>query len=156
MPQTQSRVVGSGNTILLQNGREIAFLASVDDAAPKPVGTTAVIQPLDAKHPVEIVTSNAVGAGTLTLRLVELWDAEAWQRLVNYENAQSILDVYEANRGTGQIQFKKIIKAPNGRKRGKVYMGCIITNVTEDESVTIDQMTKSVTVTVQYTHVAYV
>jgi hypothetical protein len=156
MPQTKSRVVGSGNTILLQNGREIAFLAEVSDVAPTVVGGPVTIQPLDAKHPVEIITANAVGAGTLTLSLTELWDAEAWQRLINYESAQNLLDVYEANRAKGQIQFKKIIKAPNGRKRGKIYMGCTITNVAEGETVAIGTMNKTVTITVMYTHVKYV
>jgi hypothetical protein len=174
MPQTKSRIVGSGNTVLqAQDGKNIAFLKSVQDTPPTPLGggaggSAVVIQPLDAQYPVEIVTSNAVGAGTLTLTLIEVWEEEAWQRIIGYKDAKSLVGetavrgandsriiprkgVFDLN--TGDLKLTKIITTPSGVTRGKVYTGCVITNVEEGETVEIGSMTKDVTVTVMYTKV---
>jgi hypothetical protein len=155
MPQTKTRVVGSGNTVLRVNHKAIAFLMSFGDTAPAVVAGAKVIQGIDDKHPREIITANAVGGGTLSLSMVELWDAEAWQTiLTDFRNANNILDVFEAQRRMRDtITCEKLIRLPNGNYRGKVYHGCVITAITEDENVAIETMEKSISIIVQYTHV---
>lgn len=151
MPQTYSRVAGSGNTVLLVNGQRIAFMDAFSDTPPKAVGMGAeVIQGIDDKHPVEIVTANAVGAGTLQLTLVELWDEEVWERISGYSGARTLLDVYEANLTGDEITAQRIIRQPNGDRRGAVYHGCKITNVEEAENIRKDTMTLSKNVTMMY------
>ena len=156
MPQTNTRYVG-GNTVMYQNGKEIAWLQSMTDTPPTPVGEAVVVQPHNARRPVEIVTANAVGAGTITLTLIETWDKEAWQHLDRYASSRDILDVFEANKAQGELQLKKLIKTPSGKMRGKIYSGCVVTRIDEGETVNIRSGVKdNVTVTVQYTSVKYV
>ena len=150
MPQTRSRVVGSGNTILLVNGQRVAFMTNVQDTPPTVIGGPDVIQGIDDKHPVEIVTANALGVGTLVLTLVELWDENVWERIVGYAGATTLLDVYERNLQNDDITCQKIIKQPNGDRRGKVYHGCKIISVTEGETISATSMTKSPTLTMNY------
>lgn len=150
----QGRVVGGGNTIIHQGGKDIAFLTSISDTPPKVIGSTVVVQPLNAKRPVDIITGNAVGEGSMTLTLIDVWDEEAWNRLTGYENAKDILDVYEANRRMASgFTMTKMVKSPTGKTRGKTYSGCVISDVTEAETINIDTMTKDVVITVMYLRV---
>ena len=150
MPQTRSRIVGSGNTVLLVNGQRIAFMTSVADTPPTAVGQSQVIQGIDDKYPVEIVTANAVGVGSLTLSLVELWDENVWERILGFAGAATLRDVYERNLQNDDITGQKIIKMPNGDRRGKVYHGCKIISVSEGETITNEAMTTKPTITMNY------
>lgn len=153
---TKSRVVGSGNTLLYdQNGKEIAFLTSVSETPPAPLGDAKVIQGLGSLTPDEIVTGNAVGEGTIVLSLVETWDEEAWQRLAGYASAKSIGGTYGNDsvlgaNPLGGFTLKKLIKGPNST-RSKVYTGCVITGIDESEQYDVRAMTRDVKVTIKYT-----
>lgn len=158
MPQTQTRVGGHGWTEFSFNGQRLAWLITVNDSAPAPVdrGSATAIQPLDAQHPVEIVTPAAFGVGTLTLTFNELWNAQVWQTLPGFESTTSLLEVFQQQLSLGAITCRKIIKVPNGPYRAKVYHGCVITDLNEGESISIGTMTLPKTVTIQYTHSTWV
>ena len=152
MAESQTRIVGSGWTAFSWRGYRLAWFQVVNDQAPRPVAQARAIQPLDAEHPVEIVTPRAVGAGTLTLTNFELWNAPVWQQLAGLERASTLLDIFKQQVQLGAISCRKIIKNPHGPDRVKVYYGCTITDVDESERIDLATMEVPKTITVQYTH----
>lgn len=155
MPESQTRVGGHGWTEFSFNGSKLAWLETVDDRAPQPLRGADIIQPLDAMHPVEIVTPRAFGAGTLTLTFREIWNKQVWNELPGLEGAHNLQEVFLQQVNMGNITCRKIIKAPTGY-RAKVYHGCVITSVDESERIDITTMTLPKTITLQYTHFTWV
>lgn len=150
------RIGGSGHTVFTWRGSRLAWLQVVSDTAPAPVAQPRAIQPLDAEHPVEIVTPRAVGAGVLRLTNFELWNSSVWQQLPGLERANSILDVFKAQVALGEISCAKVIKNPNGAFRVRNYYGCTITELDESETVSINTMEMPKGFSVMYTHALWV
>jgi hypothetical protein len=154
--QSKTRVGGSGFTTLTWQGQRLAWCQSTNDRAPQPVAAAVAVQPMDEKHPVEIVTAQAVGGGTLELTFFELWNAPVWAALPGFEGTDNLLDVLQRQLQMGEITVRKIIKNPNGPMRVRVYHNCVITDFDESERVEIGTMTMPKTVRIQYTHTSTV
>jgi hypothetical protein len=78
MPNSQTRVVGSGFSVMRWNGQKIAFLETVQDNGQSPVNTVTPVQPLDEPYPIEFAVPRAMNAGTLSFSIRELWDRPVW------------------------------------------------------------------------------
>lgn len=152
--QTKTRVVGSGFTTFNYRGQPIAFLDGFNDLGQAPVGRATPVHPLHAKHPVEIATSRALTAGTLTISIRELWNAPVWHQLVGLGGVNNLIDAYEAIAADpARITCQMIIKPPGSTTwRGKTYHNCVITDIPNSETVTLEEMTISRALTLMYTH----
>lgn len=151
--ESKTRVAGSGYTTLQFKGEPLAYMQSAADQAPQPVAPAQAVQPMDEKHPIEIVTAKAVGPGTLRMTFYDTWDTYVWNKLPGLENAAGLLDVLEQQIALGEISCSKIIKSPSGKMRALVYHNCVVTDVDAGETVNIGSMTLPKTITIQYTHV---
>lgn len=155
MPETRVRVVGSGFTTLQYNGQNIAFLDSFQDSgqrAAQGAGTEAII-PLGARHPVEIVTSRVLGPGTITANITELWNQPVWYQLAGLAGRRTLIDVWEALAESGAtVTCRMVINPPNGPPRGKIYHNAVVTEIPDDENVTIGALSISRRVSIGYTH----
>lgn len=153
MAESNTRIGGSGWTTFTWRGQRLAWMQIIQDTAPAPVAAPQAVQPLDAEHPVEIVTPRAVGAGTLRLTVYELWNAPVWQQLAGLEKASQLLDVFKHQVRLGNVSCRKIIKSPPPHRfRIKNYYGCTVTEVDDSETVQISSMVMPKSITVQYTH----
>ena len=155
MPQTQSRVVGSGFTTLSWGGRPIALLDSFGDSGVEAVAAPVAVHPLGARHPVEIATARAVNAGTLTLHIREMWNEPVWWQLGStLQGTWDIVQVWENIAASPQnFTAQMIIKPPGSNTwRGKVFHNLVITQIDDGENVTLQAMTVSRNLTAMYTH----
>lgn len=156
MPDTKVRVVGSGYTTLQYNGQNIAFLQSFRDSgqpsAADGQGFEQVI-PLGARHPVEIVTGRVLGAGSITASIKELWNEPVWYQLSGLGGLPTIVDVWEALRlSPATVTCRMVIRPPNAPPRGKLYHGCVVTSIPDDEEVAIGRLSVNKNITIVYTH----
>ena len=153
MAEPKVRLGGSGFTVMTWRSQKLAYLQTLQDTPPQPVAGAQVVQPMDAKVPLEIVTAMAVGAGTLRLTFYELWSLPVWSTLPGLEGTNNLLEVLEKQILLGEISCRKIIKAPvSGELRARVYHGCVVTDIDEGEQINIGTMTLPKTITIQYTH----
>lgn len=150
MVATASRIGGSGFTTMLWNGARMAYLQVMQDTPPTPVAQAQAVQPIDEAVPLEIVTSMAVGVGTLRATFYELWNAPVWHMLPGLNGTQNLLDVLKRQISLGEVQMSKVIKTPTGAMRAKTYHGIVITDIDEGENVNIGTMTLPKTLTFQY------
>lgn len=151
MAQSKVRIGGSGFTVMTWQGQKLAWLQVVNDTAPQAVATAQAIQPIDEETPVEIVTAQAVGAGTLQLTFFEIWNAPVWAQLPGFEGTNNLLDVLKRQLSLGEITCRKVIKNPNGAYRTRVYHGCVITDFDESERVEIGVLSLPKSIRIQYT-----
>lgn len=156
MAQSRVRIGGSGYTVMTWRGNTLAYLQGITDQAPQAVARAEEVQPIDEPHPLEIVTAQAVTGGTLSLRFFELWNAPVWASLPGLEGTNTLLDVLRRQLSLGEITCQKVIKNPNGAYRVRVYHGCVIEDIDENESVDIGRMTLPKTIRMRYTHVTAV
>lgn len=154
MPNTKVRVVGSGFTTLSYRGKPIAWLESFQDTGQQPVTRPEFVHLLGDKHPTEIVTARALSAGSITITIRELWNAPVWQQLPGLENANNIIDVYEALAADpSAVSCQMLIKPPGENYyRGKTYMNCTITSIDDSETVTMETLSIARVITMAYTH----
>jgi hypothetical protein len=152
MAATSPRVAGSGFTTMLWNGTRLAYLQVMQETPPSPVATAQAIQPIDEPIPLEIVTSMAVGVGTIRCTFYELWNEPVWSSLPGLNNTINLLEVLKAQVSMGAVTMQKVIKAPNGILRSKVFHNVVITDIDEGENVNIGTMTLPKTLTFQYCH----
>ena len=136
MPNTKTRVVGSGFTTFNYRGRPIAFLDAFTDSGQTPVAPAEPVHPLAAPHPAEIATARALDAGTLGLTIRELWNEPVWFQLAGLVQAYDLLAVYRALAAEpSDVTCQMLIKPPGMNVwRGKTYHGCLITQIADDES----------------------
>jgi hypothetical protein len=151
------RIVGSGYTVFTWEGEIIALAQEVTVSAPQPVAPAAVIQPLNATEPVEIITAGAHGAGTLTLSLTELYNTSVWQRLANLANSQDLVDIMRtiaAIDKSGGIQLQKIVIPPVARfpTYAETFYNCVISNVVDNETINITSMQVEKQIEIMYTY----
>lgn len=148
-----TRIAGSGYTVLLWQNSPLAYLQTIQDTPPQPVAGAQVVQPMDARTPLEIVTSGAVGAGTLRGTFYERWIMPVWQTLPGLEGTNNLLEVLERQMFLGAVNCQKIIRNAQGTMRAYVYHDICITDVDPGEQVNVGTMTLPKTVTMQYTQV---
>lgn len=135
---------------MMWNGQRLAYLQVMQDTPPTPVATAQAIQPIDEFVPLEIVTSMAVGVGTLRATFYELWNEPVWSTLPGLQGTSNLLDVLKRQVSLGSITMQKVIKSPTGLMRSKVYHNVVITDIDEGENVNIGTMTLPKTLTFQY------
>lgn len=150
----RARNVGSNYTTFRYAGKPIAYLMSVTDSGQTPVGAgSEFVHPLGHAHPTEIVTARAINGGTLSLTIQELWHEEIWQQLQGLARANDIIEVFRrlANTGT-YITCTKIINPPDGRRYGKTYHRCTITQITDGETFDLGTLSVPKRLQIAYTH----
>ena len=154
MPSSQSRVVGSGFSVLRWQGQRILYLDSVTDSGQSPVAPVQGIQPLDEEYPIEFAVPRAMGAGSLSLSIRETWNKPVWQHLKGFETANNLLDVWKAMAAMkGTITCQTIIKPPQGSYwRLKTYHNVVISNIEDQDSIAIASMTVTREIACFYTH----
>lgn len=148
--ESKSRIGGSGFTTMLWQGQRLAYLQVLQDTPPTPVATAQAVQPIDEPVPLEIVTSQAVGVGTLRVTFYELWNSPVWSTLPGLEGTNNLLEVLKRQIQLGNVTMQKIVKSPSGIMRARVYHNCVVTDIDEGENVNIGTMTLPKTLTVQY------
>mgnify|MGYP006928158017 CR=1 FL=1 len=148
--ESKSRIGGSGFTTMLWQGQRLAYLQVMQDTPPTPVATAQSVQPIDEPVPLEIVTSHAVGVGTLRATFYELWNTPVWSALPGLEGTNNLLDVLKRQIQLGNVTMQKIVKSPSGIMRARVYHSCVVTDIDEGENVNIGTMTLPKTLTIQY------
>jgi hypothetical protein len=154
MPQTRSRIVGSGFTSFAYNGHAIALLDSVTDSGQDPITPAEGITPLGEQHAIEIATSRVLAIGTLTLTIRELWDIPVWQSLFGLEGTANLVDVYNriAASPIGLTCQMTITPPGSNTWRVKVYQNCVVTYIDTRENITVGALTFPKNITVAYTH----
>ncbi len=149
----RARNFGSNYTTFRYAGKAIAYLEIVADSGQQPVAAHTFVQPLGSRHPVEIVTSRAIGGGEITLTIRELWHQEVWQQMQDLTNANDIIEVFERlARTPNYVTCVKIIRPPDGRTYGKTYHNCVITGIPDGETFQIDSLSNTKNIVVAYTH----
>lgn len=148
--ESKTRIGGAGFTTMTFRGQRLAYLQTLQDTPPQPVAGAQVVQSIDDPTPMEIVTSLAVGAGTLRLTFYELWNEPVWSRLPGLEGTNTLLEVLQKQVQLGEVRCTKLIKAPSGLFRIRNYHGCVLTDIDEGEQINIGTMTLPKTITMQY------
>ncbi len=162
MPQTRTRVVGSGFSSLSFNGRPLAFLDGFNDSGQTALGAGAMgaggggtgwepVIPLDARYAIEWATSRVLNPGQLTITLRELWNEPAWWRL-GFGGTVDIVQVFERLAQTGEVTAQMIIRPPNGGVRTRTYHNLLITNIDDTETVTVGALTIGKNIQAVYSH----
>ena len=164
------RVGGSGFTVFHWRNQPLAFARQVSHTSTAPVGPGPVpIHPMDTPYPVQVITPQAAGMGTLTLELYELYGAQIWERLGasagqqatggDFNGAVDIVNIFRVQAALRDpINVVKYIKPP--MLRGSTmkayteeYHNAVITNVLDGETIEIGTMEVLKQITIGYTHV---
>lgn len=156
----RARVGGSGFTAFVFGGVPIGLARQISHTSPTPVGPGPVpIHPLDAQHPIDIVTPAASNIGTLVLELYEMYGKKVWDDLLtDLDGAVDIVDVYvRIAKRKEELTLVKVIKPPvlggqTGKQYSEVYHNCVITNVEDGEVIEVGTMEVLKRITVAYTH----
>jgi hypothetical protein len=151
------RVGGSGYTVFRWRGKLVAFAQQVSHTSPTGVGPGPVpIQPLDAKHPEEIITPAATSMGQLQLQLYELYGRKAWDDLSILSGSHDLQEILERVAGTPDaIDMTKFVFPPAGSgvpNYSETYHNCVITNVIDGETIEVGTMEVMKQIVVGYTH----
>ena len=152
------RVGGSGFTVFQWRNKPIAFARQISHTSPPPVGPGAVpIQPLDATHPLEIITPAAVSMGQLTVELYELYGRRAWDELKDLAGSNDLAQIFQRVANTPEaISMTKHVYPPRGANVEpyfEQYQNCVITNVIDGETIEVGTMEVLKQVTIGYTKV---
>lgn len=153
-----ARVGGSGFTWFNFRSNVVGFTQALAITSPAPVADPVAVQPLNFRRPAEIVVPRAVGAGTLTVTGIEMWNQPVWARLVGLAKAADLADVFQLmwNSGVNDLQASVVVDPPTGRgSSGKKYIrtfhGVKISNIDDGETIDITTMTLAKTITMMYT-----
>src|ERR1700761_860860 len=106
---------------MMYQGLRMAMLPVINDTQPTPVAAAQAIQPIDESVPIEIVTAQAVGVGTIRGTFYELWNQPVWQLLPGLQGTWTLLDILKRQTSLGSVTMQKVIKAPKGTMRALVY-----------------------------------
>jgi hypothetical protein len=166
MPQTQTRVVGSGYTTLTFNGQPLAWLDNFTDSGQPALGGQGgfeAVQPIGAKVPVEIATGRYMDVGQITFQIRELWVGPAWTQLQGLATMPdgspptSIVDVFATQAASSTVfSCQMLIKPPGSTTWGGfVYHNVIITGIGNGENVAPTTLTFDRTIQAVYTQKVY-
>jgi len=149
---------GAGVTVMQFGGEVIAFCNGVTVTWPSAVAEAVAVQPMDAIRPLEIVTARAIGMGTISLTLTNLYNQQIWDRLgggkiAGGDDLADIFQQVELEYGGGGLTVQRVIQPPV--KNGKIYIesfqGCVITNVADGQSITSASMLVDRTISISFT-----
>lgn len=159
----RTRVGGSGFTVFTWNAgngpEPIVFARQVAHTSPAPVGPGPVpIQPLDERHPTEIITPAATSMGQLVLEFYELYGSKVWDKLSRVANSNDLAEIFLKVANTpNDIKMVKHVRPPKGSNitspYTEIYHKCVITNVQDGETIEVGTMEILKQVTIGYTHV---
>ncbi len=159
MANQQVRVVGSGYSTFLYQGKPIAFLEQIEDSGQRAFSDAGAayqfIQPIGARHPVEIATSRVLAGGTLQLTIRELWNAPVWNQLQGLAGTNNIVDVFDAlARNPSYVTCQTTITPPGNvaRPRGKIYHNCVVVDISDNDTITVGGLAVTKGIVVAYTH----
>lgn len=158
MPNTQVRVVGSGFSTFSYQGKPIAFLEGVEDSGQRAFSDAGqgyqFIQPLGARHPIEIATSRVLAGGTLNLTIRELWNSFVWEQLSGLAGARNIVDVFALLAANpAYVTCQTVIQPPGGAlPRGKNYHNCVVVDISDNDTITVGALAVTKGIVVAYTH----
>lgn len=135
------------------------FARQVSHTSPEPVGPGPVaIQPLREKRPIQVITPEAAGMGTIVVELYELYGSQVWEQLAGLAGTVDIVDIFRTVAGMADsITMTKVIQPPKLRGQqlpsySEQYNNCVITNVANGETIEIGTMEVRKQVTIAYTH----
>lgn len=154
----QFRVGGSGFTVFRWDGKVVGFCRQMSHTSPSPVGQATPIQPLDERHPIEIVTPAAVSMGQITLEIYELYGRKVWDSLINLAGSNDLVDIFLSVANTPTpIDLVKYIKPPEKgtgvKSYTEIYHNTVITNVLDGEQIEVGTMELRKQVQLGYTNV---
>lgn len=171
---TTFRVGGSGFTAFHWAGYVIGYAQQIGHTSPQPVAAAVPIQPLDQQYPLQIIVPAAIGPGTIQVQLFEMYNQKIWDQImlitdttvdtsgtgvpsgsVYNDLAQVFLRLSALNQ---PVNCTKIIYPPNAgvlggpttRKYADRYFGCMITDIRDDETITIGSMEVIKNLTIMY------
>lgn len=158
MTNQQVRVVGSGYSTFMYQGKPIAFLEGVEDSGQRAFSDAGApyqfIQPIGARTPVEIATSRVLQGGTLNLTIRELWNAPVWNQLQGLAGTNNIVDIFDVLAANPQYVTCQTIITPPGniaRPRGKVYHNCVVVDISDNDTITVGALAVTKGIVVAYT-----
>jgi hypothetical protein len=120
------------------------------------------IQPLDARHPEEIITPAAISMGQLVVEIYELYGQKVWDELSGISRRHDLQGIFEEVANTpNAINMTKFVFPPKGSSQdgsgvgsySETYHNCVITNVADGETIEVGSMEILKQVTVGYTKV---
>lgn len=159
MANQKVRVVGSGYSTFSYRGKPIAYLEQVEDSGVRAFSDAGApyqfIQPIGARHPIEIATSRVLQGGTLNLTIRELWNAPVWQQLKGLAGTNNILEVFNAlANDPSYVTCQTVITPPSGagRPRGKNFHNCVIVDISDNDTITVGGLAVTKGIVVAYTH----
>ena len=141
---------------MMYQGLRMAMLQVINDTQPTPVAQAQAIQPIDEPVPMEIVTAQAVGVGSMRGTFYELWNGPVWQQLPGLQGTYNLLDILQRQTALGTVTLQKVIKAPQGLMRAQVYHATSITDVDAGENINIGTMSLPKAITWQYCYSSHV
>lgn len=152
--QAPVRTVGSNYTTFQYAGKAIAYLESIEDQGQRPLGQShEFIHPLGYTHPTDIVTSRVLDGGTMTLTIKELWHQEVWEQMAGLAGTHDIIEIFQKLAKTpNYVTCTKIITPPTGKRYGKIYHNCVITDIPDGDSIQIGFLSVSKAMAIAYTH----
>lgn len=159
----RARVGGSGFTIFTFDNKPLAFAQQVSHTSARPVGPGPTpIQPMDERYPVQIITPQALGLGSITLNIFELYKGKVWDSLGSrglLDGAVDLVDVFIriAELPAGSVGMTKVIKPPSVQGQDnspytEEYHGCVVTDVADNETIEVGTMEILKQLTVAYTY----
>ena len=147
------RNVGSNYTTFQYAGRSIAFLQRFQDHGQPLVTSAAAVHPLGYTTPVDIVAPRALREGKITATINELWREEVWEQMQGLSGARTIVEIFERLAQTpNYVTCTKIVHPPGGTRYGKIYHRCVITNITDGETVELGTLAIQKNIEITYTH----
>jgi hypothetical protein len=165
VPQTQSRIVGSGFTVFHFDSQPIAFLDEVQDSGQAPIRQYEAVTPLGDYFPREFALPRVKAEGTLQFTIRELWNNPVWWALSGFLNTYNIIDVYNYQAWHPQpITASTIIKKPygiaeptsgstaNAKPRGWTYNNVNLITIDDREIIQIGALTMPRTITAVYSN----
>jgi len=156
---SRARVAGSGFTYLHWDNKLIGFIESLSHTSGRPVAPATPIHPMDSPYAVEIVTPQAMGPGTITAGLFELYGQRVWDRLSQMTGAVDIVDIFQRVANSAHpITMVKYVAPPTIRGKKMLpyteeYHNCVISDIADGETVSVETLQVVKEVTFMYTHI---
>lgn len=164
--RNRARVGGSGFTVFAWMNKPILFAKQISHVSPAPVGPgTVPIHPMDTPYAVELITPMAATMGTLTLELYELYGSTVWERLKELDQSPynggpvDIVGIFKAvSNSKSPITIFKYIRSPSIRGSAfktytEEYHNCVVSQVTDGETISVGTMEVLKQMVVNYTHI---
>jgi hypothetical protein len=153
-----ARVGGSANTVFTWAGKVIGFADQVVVEPIQPVAEPEVVQPINARRPLQIAVPAAARNGVITVTLKELYNQTVWRDLAHLADSSDIVDIFLTLANLGPDSGIQVIKyiTPHLQWAGgtywEIFHDCVIANVADGETINISSMTVNKDLTIWYTY----